>query len=465
MTQMLRKALLVALGAFSVAGQAAAQAPPPAALPEAPAPAGAEVRLAPVGADVGALKPPDFPIDYYDGLRAWEAGHREVAATLWLQGAALGDGRSMRRLGELFEAGDVMPAEPMLAAYYFDLAKRFGQGDAAAAASAAFARLSPPESVEVRRAAEAFRPALIRPPARSTPAATTATLVEAIAVADIPGIRALLGRRVSPGAADAEGWTPLMYAAMAGSAEIVDILVAANASPAAYVGDGRTALHIAAYVGSRPAVDALLRGGAHPAAATFAGTTAAYVARERGFTDLATFLLERERVQLREVQEKLNRLGYDVGAPDGVVGPRTRSNLAFVGHRFGLTKFDVLTAALLSVLTTATETRRWGYSYNYAKDGTTWDSWNFSVEAADRAAAEAAALSSCREKNGRNCRVTMLMPEGACAAIADNSRTDGNFWSRLYPSLEEAQAEALAACRRGGNASSCSILASGCAGR
>lgn len=41
--------------------------------------------------------------DYYDGLRAYDAGNKEAAIQIWIRSALVGDVRSQNRLGEIYE--------------------------------------------------------------------------------------------------------------------------------------------------------------------------------------------------------------------------------------------------------------------------------------------------------------------------------------------------------------------------
>lgn len=44
--------------------------------------------------------------DYYDGLRAYDAGNREASVQIWQQSALEGDVRSQHRLGQIFQRGE-----------------------------------------------------------------------------------------------------------------------------------------------------------------------------------------------------------------------------------------------------------------------------------------------------------------------------------------------------------------------
>ena len=67
-----------------------------------------------------------FPVDYFDGLRAMSAGHKEIAYTLWLRAASFGDPKAMNELAKGYATGDALPKEPVLAYFYSLLASKLG---------------------------------------------------------------------------------------------------------------------------------------------------------------------------------------------------------------------------------------------------------------------------------------------------------------------------------------------------
>lgn len=79
-----------------------------------------------ISATEAALKDPEIPVDYYDGLRAWDNGYDAIAISLWLRASEYGDHRSMLRLADAYEQGEVLPRNLTLAAYYRALARSVG---------------------------------------------------------------------------------------------------------------------------------------------------------------------------------------------------------------------------------------------------------------------------------------------------------------------------------------------------
>jgi TPR repeat protein len=72
--------------------------------------------------------------DFFDGLRAWELKEEPTAAAIWLRAAEWGDVRSMEKIGELFERGEVVPHDTTLAYFWFSEAAQRGLASAKAAA-------------------------------------------------------------------------------------------------------------------------------------------------------------------------------------------------------------------------------------------------------------------------------------------------------------------------------------------
>ena len=69
------------------------------------------------------------------------------------------------------------------------------------------------------------------------------------------------------------GGTPLLWAAVTGRAEAIELLIGRGADVNAVGRDGGTALHAAAFLGHEKAVDVLVRNGAKVNAANKRGST------------------------------------------------------------------------------------------------------------------------------------------------------------------------------------------------
>lgn len=91
-------------------------------------------------------------------------------------------------------------------------------------------------------------------------------------------------------AADATGWTPLMYAVKGGHDEIVEMLLEAGASLDSRNDSGETALHLAARLGRTASARRLLRAGADFALRDSEGRTPLYRAIESRSADIIEML-------------------------------------------------------------------------------------------------------------------------------------------------------------------------------
>lgn len=116
----------------------------------------------------------------------------------------------------------------------------------------------------------------------------------ALMMACLRGLRAWVPRLIERGAAvNRSGWSPLLYAASGGDAEIVRLLLKAGADLNARNPAGSTPLIMAARFGSEDVVMALLEAGADPAARNPGGQDAAAAARWAGREQLADALEQR----------------------------------------------------------------------------------------------------------------------------------------------------------------------------
>jgi ankyrin repeat protein len=107
-----------------------------------------------------------------------------------------------------------------------------------------------------------------------------------------PAARALIRQKADVNAADAEGMTPLHWAAHWNDLETVRALLAAGAKPNAANRYGVTPLHEAATLGNATMVGALLRAGANVNAAYGEGETPLMIAARTGSLETVKMLLE-----------------------------------------------------------------------------------------------------------------------------------------------------------------------------
>ena len=117
-------------------------------------------------------------------------------------------------------------------------------------------------------------------------------LAEAAEMRDRARVKALLASGANADATTENGMTPLMYAALNGSAEIAQILIDGGAQVNAKRNDGLTAIDLAAFFGHMGVVSMLLQSGANPEVRGRVRTSAETWATVRGFVDIAETLRE-----------------------------------------------------------------------------------------------------------------------------------------------------------------------------
>ena len=106
----------------------------------------------------------------------------------------------------------------------------------------------------------------------------------------------------------------MIYAARAGHADIVELLLQLGADPnAATRAGGSTALHRAAYVGHLGIVQLLLAGGASPGLQDADGQTPLHKAVQQGQAEVAAALLD-VSPDLGAVRDRRGRLATDLAA-------------------------------------------------------------------------------------------------------------------------------------------------------
>ena len=115
-------------------------------------------------------------------------------------------------------------------------------------------------------------------------------LAQAAEMRDRARVKALLAHGVNVDAATESGMTPLMYAALNGSAEIVQILLDGGAQVNAKRNDGLTAIDLASFYGQMNVVLLLLKRGADPNVKGRVQTPAETWASVRGFEEIADTL-------------------------------------------------------------------------------------------------------------------------------------------------------------------------------
>jgi ankyrin repeat protein len=84
--------------------------------------------------------------------------------------------------------------------------------------------------------------------------------------------------------------SPIHFAALAGSIEVVDLLLKSKANPNFFDKEGETALHDAVRMNNFEMVKLLVRGKANLESLNFDGLTPYQVAVEQGLTQISSFL-------------------------------------------------------------------------------------------------------------------------------------------------------------------------------
>lgn len=121
--------------------------------------------------------------------------------------------------------------------------------------------------------------------------AAESRLVDAVKDRDLTAVRALLEQGADVNAAEADGTTPLYWAAVRDAADIVAALIAAGADVSAASRYGVTPLSAACLNGSAPVVKMLLAADASPEAALPGGETPLMTAARTGVPEVVELLL------------------------------------------------------------------------------------------------------------------------------------------------------------------------------
>ncbi|TLX16320.1 ankyrin repeat domain-containing protein [Rhizobium sp. MHM7A] len=197
-------------------------------------------------------------LDFFDGLRAWEYGERPLAVGVWLNAAKGGDYRSMRRLAELYQKGDVLPYDTALAYMWFRLAARFGDDTAADQASGLRSGLDEKSLPGIEQAIAEWKPVEPKPVSKQSEPKDASDLFAAWERRDIATFRASLDAGVSPDVTSRSG-SPILFLAIAsGADEFSQALLDKGAKPNARLKQGLYPLHVATAVGNVVAVKQLL---------------------------------------------------------------------------------------------------------------------------------------------------------------------------------------------------------------
>ena len=128
-------------------------------------------------------------------------------------------------------------------------------------------------------------------PATSAPAADV-PLVDAVKAGDVAAVQALIAQGIDVNAAEADGTTPLHWAATGQETEIARLLLAAGAGVNVGNRYGVRPLSLACADGNAPVIAALLNAGANPNTSRMEGETALMTAARSGSVKAVKLLLD-----------------------------------------------------------------------------------------------------------------------------------------------------------------------------
>jgi hypothetical protein len=250
---------------------------------------------------------PSTIADFFDGLRAWELKERPTAVAIWLRAAEWGDVRSMEKVGELFEQGEVLPHDTTLAYFWFSQAAQRGVASAKAAADRLRSELPKDHLSEIDAGVASWQPkslATAAPPERKL---DVADLLAALNARDIQKFRAVLSSGISASSLDPSGTPVIFLAIVTRDADFVRALLDQGADPNAKLPNGMTPLHIAADLGNTEFVEMLIAKGASAMVKDRNGVTPLEVAERKKFV-FVTALLRRATSERTPQQLSTNRV-------------------------------------------------------------------------------------------------------------------------------------------------------------
>jgi uncharacterized protein len=138
-------------------------------------------------------------------------------------------------------------------------------------------------------------------PATPEPTGGGGPLIEAVKTQDVQAVRALLKRKISINAAEADGFTALHWAAQRNDLQLVELLLGAGANAKASTRYNITPLYFAAVNGNAAVLERLLKAGADLNATSQEGQTMLMTAALSGKAEAVRLLLTRgARVDTKE---------------------------------------------------------------------------------------------------------------------------------------------------------------------
>lgn len=407
-------------------------------------------------------------VDYYDGLRAWDLGEKEIAVGMWQEAAKYGDRQSIHRLGEMYLAGDAVPADQLRAFYWFSVAEKLG--DSASVALAAKAAEGVPVNIleTYRRNAQDWKPVDI-PGAEAVSTALTPpkrTIEDAVTAIDTDDSELLKQAIADVGAtARTQDGVPLTFLALAAKrsnmleyllATINDPFIGANAT----MNDGTTLLDVAIAQNVPAFIDIVLEHGASAMLENASGATPDEIATKVGNADLAATLKDKFLSETTEFENWLINKGYlDAG---DFADPVVRRNVMTMYQRaVGLPMSGNIDRASLRSLRLRPKLDtelpyRWILRY---QSGNRLYYTSNIQSARSIAGVKGVVDQQCKAEHGKKCKFNYA-PPGGCVAVGRPFA--GEFQvSKVFSVQEEAEADALALCKAK-SGGSCTLSDSWC---
>lgn len=388
-------------------------------------------------------------VDYFDGLRAWSQGERELAVSIWSEAADAGDLRSMKALGEQYRTGSFLLADLGLAFFWYDLAAKRGDEEASAAVRDLRSKVPAAVAEAAAKAADDWKPNI----GFSDAAKHGAVQSSAIAAVEAGDLKKLQTAFADGFEADAlADGTPIFFLCLAkGEVTLVQAFLAAD-KKRALLGlsvNGVPALHIAAIKGDAALVRALLDHGFNPAIEDAAGMSAHQVARVKNFSAAADLLEQAYKLRRLDIVRQLVAWGYV--ANEDASEEAFRAGVKLVKHSRLKADNTRIDQALLTLLSDVQNPISYHVLVERAEGSRRFVNYD-RLTALSQEKAKSQAIQSCAQRNpSASCRAAYVAPEGLCIAYAWGA-SKAAYISSAFSSPTEAANDAMAKCSRASEA-------------
>lgn len=256
-------------------------------------------------------------VDYYDGLRAWDIGEKEIASGIWMEAAKRGDIRSIRRLARLLERGEILPQDKALALFwYLALSELDPSADIGAEIEDLKSSLSRRDIDEVTKSAREWKPSkrwdVVAKKSLNANAQEDAgrRLIERINVASQAELDEL-SVGVDLASLQDEKGRPFVFSVVAARKPLLlRKIVSSTHRPNQALSNGSTLLHLAAAIGDDPTIDTLIELGANGAIQDNNGAWAWQIAQQANHERLSERLKTKQEADTETFLKKLSAFGY-----------------------------------------------------------------------------------------------------------------------------------------------------------